>query len=192
MQRITNHILGVSRFCLGLSRLTALLPGPRAGLHAADTATAKPNIVYTAGEDSVSLLPALLGKADKPLREGIVHHSINGSFAIRQGPWKLELCATSGGWSDPRPDSTEANQLPPVQLNNMAKDAGEQSNEYKSHPEIVARLTALLEKYVANGRSTPGEVQKNDATIELWKEEAKRDNATTKRSASITGSPADQ
>ena len=29
------------------------------------------------------------------------------------------------------------------------------------HPEIVARLTKLLEKYVADGRSTPGAPQKN-------------------------------
>ncbi|MEI9893203.1 MAG: hypothetical protein WDN28_04660 [Chthoniobacter sp.] len=51
----------------------------------------------------MSMLPAMLGKADKPLREAIVHHSINGSFAIRQGNWKLELCSSSGGWSAPRP-----------------------------------------------------------------------------------------
>ena len=57
----------------------------------------------TAAEDSVSILPALLGEDTAPLREAIVHHSINGSFAIRQGNWKLELCADSGGWSAPRP-----------------------------------------------------------------------------------------
>jgi arylsulfatase A-like enzyme len=122
-----------------------------------------------AGEDSVSILPAMLGKADKPLREGIVHHSINGYFAIRQGPWKLELCGTSGGWSDPRPDSPEVKQLPPVQLYDMTNDGGERTNEYNAHPEIVARLTALLEKYVADGRSTPGAPQKNDAAIDIWK-----------------------
>ena len=56
-----------------------------------------------AAEDSVSILPALEGRAAGPLREAIVHHSINGSFAIRQGNWKLELCADSGGWSAPKP-----------------------------------------------------------------------------------------
>ena len=50
-----------------------------------------------AAEDSVSILPALLAKADRPLREAVVHHSIGGRFSIRQGPWKLELCAGSGG-----------------------------------------------------------------------------------------------
>ena len=61
-----------------------------------------------AGEDSVSILPALLGTDKAPLHEAVVHHSINGSFAIRQGKWKLELCADSGGWSDPKPGSKEA------------------------------------------------------------------------------------
>jgi len=123
-----------------------------------------------AGEDSVSILPALLGTADKPLHEAVVHHSINGSFAIRQGQWKLELCPSSGGWSAPKPGTVEAKQLPPVQLYDMTQDFGERVNEYKAHPEIVARLTALLEKYVADGRTTPGAKQKNDTAIHLWKE----------------------
>ena len=38
-----------------------------------------------AGEDSVSFLPALLGRPTRPLREALVHHSINGKFAIRRG-----------------------------------------------------------------------------------------------------------
>jgi hypothetical protein len=31
-------------------------------------------------------------------------------------------------------------------------NVGERTNEYKSHPEIVKRLTKLLEKYIADGR----------------------------------------
>ena len=45
-----------------------------------------------AAEDSVSFLPVLLGRSGGPLREATVHHSINGSFAIRQGRWKLAFC----------------------------------------------------------------------------------------------------
>src|SRR5262249_27302358 len=63
-----------------------------------------------AGEDSVSILPALLGTAKGPLREAVVHHSIDGSFAIRQGKWKLELCPGSGGWSRPRPGRDDASK----------------------------------------------------------------------------------
>ena len=100
----------------------------------------------TAAEDSVSILPALEGRAAKPLREALVHHSINGSFAIRQGNWKLVLCPDSGGWSAPRPGSPDAKALPPVQLYDLSQDIGETHNVQALHPEIVTRLTNLLKR----------------------------------------------
>jgi hypothetical protein len=96
----------------------------------------------------------------------VVFHSINGSFAIQQGNWKLELCSGSGGWGEPK----SSDKLPPVQLYDLSKDIGERTNECASHPEIVTRLTKLLEKYVADGRSTPGPQQTNDVPINLWKD----------------------
>ena len=134
---------------------------------AADIAGAK--LPDTAAEDSVSFLPALLGTAKASLREAVVHHSINGSFAIRQGNWKLELCRDSGGWSDPRPGTPKAAALPPVQLFDLDKDIGEQINVQDKHPEVVARLTKLLEKYIADGRSTPGTPQQNAVPVQLVK-----------------------
>jgi len=122
-----------------------------------------------AGEDSVSLLPALLGEARQPLREALVHHSINGRFAIRQGRWKLELCPGSGGWSVPRDPEAVRRKLPPVQLYDLTDDLGEQHNRQAEHPEVVAQLTRLLERYVAQGRSTPGTPQKNDVEVDIWK-----------------------
>jgi arylsulfatase A-like enzyme len=122
-----------------------------------------------AGEDSVTILPALLGKADRPLREAVVHHSINGSFSLRQGPWKLELCPGSGGWSSPKDADAIKEGLPPIQLYNLADDIGEQINVEAANPEIVGKLTALLEQYVADGRSTPGAKQNNDAPVEISK-----------------------
>ncbi len=126
-----------------------------------------------AGEDSVSFFPALLGTDKAPLREAIVHHSINGSFSIRQGQWKLELCADSGGWSAPKPGSKEAQGLPASQLYDLSTDIGEQKNLVAEKPEIVARLTALLEKYVADGRSTPGAPQQNTTPVSLHTPAAK-------------------
>jgi arylsulfatase A len=120
-----------------------------------------------AGEDSVSLLPALLGQAKQPLREAIVHHSIDGAFAIRQGPWKLCLCPGSAGWSAPRPGRDNVSGLPIVQLFNLTDDIGEKFNVQVEHPDIVQRLTKLLEKYVADGRSTPGEPQKNAVAVDI-------------------------
>ncbi len=121
----------------------------------------------TAAEDSVSILPVLEGRAEKPLREAIVHHSINGSFSIRQANWKLELCADSGGWSEPKPGTKSATELPPLQLYDLASDIGETTNVQAEHPEIVARLRTLLEKYVADGRSTPGAPQQNTGAVHI-------------------------
>jgi arylsulfatase A-like enzyme len=122
-----------------------------------------------AGEDSVSILPALLGNDTAPLHEAVVHHSINGSFAIRQGKWKLILCADSGGWSDPKPGSPEADDLPTTQLYDLTNDRGELKNLHSDYPQEVKRLTNLLEQYIANGRTTPGQKQANDAEITIRK-----------------------
>jgi len=122
-----------------------------------------------AAEDSVSLLPVLLGKADGPVREALVHHSISGKFSIRQGRWKLLLCAGSGGWSRPRDAQARKQGLPPVQLYDMEADPQEEHNVQAEHPEVVERLTALLERYVAQGRSTPGAPQQNAVRVDVRK-----------------------
>jgi arylsulfatase A-like enzyme len=121
-----------------------------------------------AGEDSMSILPALL-EPGKAVRETIVHHSINGRFAIRQGKWKLELCPGSGGWGKPTDAVATKQALPGVQLYNLANDIGETKNVQAEHPEVVARLTKLLEQQIADGRSTPGAKQKNDVRIVVVK-----------------------
>lgn len=121
-----------------------------------------------AGEDSVSLLPVLAGTATGPVREAVVHHSVDGSFSIRQGQWKLEFCAGSGGWSDPKPEAAKQAGLPGVQLYNLAADPAEKTNLQDKHPDVVARLTALMDKYVSEGRSTPGPPQQNDGPTSFW------------------------
>jgi arylsulfatase A-like enzyme len=107
-----------------------------------------------AGEDSYSLLPALLGQAKAPGRDAIVHHSNDGVFAIRQNNWKLILGLGSGGFSppakvDPAPGG------PVGQLYDLAADPSENHNLYQKHPEIVTRLTALLGRYQNQGFSRP-------------------------------------
>jgi arylsulfatase A-like enzyme len=119
--------------------------------------------------DSVSILPALLGKTTGPLREAIVHHSIDGSFAIRKGNWKLLLAADSGGWSPPSKEAAAKQNLPAFQLYDLSADPGETNNLQAKHPEIVAELKALLTNYIKNGRSTPGAQQQNDGP-ERWRQ----------------------
>jgi len=120
------------------------------------------NLPDNAGEDSVSILPLLKGQ-DRPVREAVVHHSINGMFALRQGNTKLIFGAGSGGWSKPSDDKS------PVQLYDMTQDVGERQNRQAADKDDVARLTKLMEKYIADGRSTTGQPQKNDTIIKLWK-----------------------
>lgn len=107
---------------------------------------------YNAGEDSYDILPAILGtKRSAPIREAVVHHSAWGSFGIRQGEWKL-LMVRGIGDGPPSKDTS----LPPCQLYNIVDDFGETKNLYEQRPEIVKRLTAVLDRYLAEGRSTPG------------------------------------
>jgi arylsulfatase A-like enzyme len=120
-----------------------------------------------AGEDGVSLLPAL-GVTKGPVREGLVVHSVNGFFGVRDGKWKLCLCPGSGGWSDPRPGKEPAD-APAVQLFDLDKDIGEKTNLQDKHPEVVDRLTKQLQTWVDDGRSTPGKPQKNTAPVVIRK-----------------------
>jgi len=112
-----------------------------------------------AGEDSVSFAPALKGEAIESSRKGIVHHSVSGQFAYRDGKWKLLMTRASGGWTREKM-SVDA----PAQLYDMESDPEEQNNLYKAHPEIVERLIAQLESDVKRGRSTKGPDQKNDVS----------------------------
>ena len=115
-----------------------------------------------AGEDSVSNLTIWNGSAKETVREATVHHSINGSFSIRKGKWKLEMCPGSGGWSVPRPNHPEEIEgLPAIQLYDLSKDIGERKNVQDQHPEVVEELKTLLSHYVKDGRSTPGAPQPN-------------------------------
>lgn len=101
-----------------------------------------------AGEDSASLLPLLLGKATAPVHEAIVHQAPNRDLAIRQGRWKLVFFGKGGR-----------------ALFDLQADLGERRDVAAAHPEVVERLTVLMKRYVAEGRSTAGAPQPQEAPI---------------------------
>jgi len=121
-----------------------------------------------AGEDSASFLPTLLGRP-QPSRPPVVHHSISGHFAIREGNLKLLFARGSGGWTSPTEAEAEKLNLPAVQLYDLSADPGERRNLASARPEDVARLSLLLALSVSNGRTTAGPPQANDVPVEIWK-----------------------
>lgn len=100
---------------------------------AAVTGTALPD---DAAEDSFNALPALT--RCEPARRDIVLHDLKGRFAVREDAWKLVLLD---------PDRPE--------LYNLDTDPAEKAGVAAEHPEVVARLGALLECYQRLGRSHP-------------------------------------
>jgi arylsulfatase A len=121
--------------------------------------------------DSYSMLSLITGKSDESIREYTVHHSINGSFAIRKDHWKLILCPDSGGWSYPTPQEYKDKKmdLPALQLYNLATDIGETKNLLAEYPEKAVELKAALKKIILDGRSTPGLIQENEG-MEGWQQ----------------------
>ena len=127
------------------------------------------------GEDSIGFEHLL---SDSPSKESkrnrAIHHSIKGAFAIRDGDWKLVIAHGSGGWTPQgeryrikRKKYPKVNKKIKHQLYNLKNDVGEYKNLAKQHPEIVKRLRKLLNEDIKNGRSTPGEKQKNNGKVRV-------------------------
>jgi arylsulfatase A-like enzyme len=107
------------------------------------------------GEDSFDIGPVLRGEKLKgPVREATVHQASDGTLAIRQGPWRLALALGSHGFSAPKEVKPKEGE-PPGELINLKEDIQERKNHWQQEPEVVRRLTALLERYQKEGRSRP-------------------------------------
>ncbi|MEM9857281.1 MAG: sulfatase-like hydrolase/transferase [Bacteroidota bacterium] len=117
-------------------------------------------------EDSFSMLP-LLTEQGAYKREATVHHSKSGIFAIWKGDWKLIVSPNSGLNAADKKEKIRK-VLPDNMLYNLNADPKEQNNLALEHPEKVKELRQLLIKYVLDGRSTPGRIQKNDSIFFLW------------------------
>lgn len=129
-----------------------------------------------AGEDSYDLSNVLLGRPyEKPLREGTVHHSVGGRFAIRKGEWKLIEGAGDGDYPRNKKGSIDVVTRTPIrdvksgkwleldyfqkpvddsfQLYNLKKDPKESRDLSEENPGKVKELKALLDRYRNSGRS---------------------------------------
>jgi len=103
-------------------------------------------------EDSVSFAPVLLGKTSKGKREAVVHHSGNGLFSIRSGEWKLIEGRGSGGFTNPA--KVDPGPGDPVgELYHLKEDPHEDRNLYAQMPDVVKRLSGMLDEWRRAGRS---------------------------------------
>ena len=114
-----------------------------------------------AAEDSVNILPVLLGKdGGKPVREYTLHQTISLALAIRQGPWKYLDHRGSGGNNYDKGEMkpfalTDTEPTAPGQLYNLETDPGETTNLYFKEPGMAKKLKSLLDASKASGRSAP-------------------------------------
>ena len=102
-----------------------------------------------AAQDSFDFYAVLKDpKEQKALRESIIHHSIEGMFAIRKGKWKFIDGKGSGGWSS-KGDVTDSMG----QLYDLEADPGESKNLYDQNTAVVKELKSILEKQKNQGFS---------------------------------------
>ena len=119
-------------------------------VHQADVLATVAEILGTplpvnAGEDSFSFLPLLKG-GEAAIRPHAISCAAAGTPGLRVGSWKY--IATQ-----------------PAQLYDLAVDLGETRNLAPQEPARLAEMKALLEKLIADGRSTPGPAQPNDVPV---------------------------
>ncbi len=110
-------------------------------------------ILKNAAEDSYNLWPAFIGSTtSSSIREATIHHSEKGFFSIRKGKWKYTPHLGSGGFSVPMKVIPKEGEAPGT-LYNMENDAGEKTNLYNKHSDVVKELDDLLKDYIRKGFS---------------------------------------
>jgi len=100
-----------------------------------------------AGEDSVSYLPLLKGRVDRPIRTSLVHHSAAGRFALRRGEWVFIDGPTGDENGEPEWLKEKRGYSPhdePGELFNLEADLSESANRYGEHPGIVSEMSRAL------------------------------------------------
>lgn len=117
---------------------------------------------YNAAEDSFNLLPALDGKATRPIRPYLLTQAFRGTqtLSIRRGHWKYLDHQNSGGNNYDKPplgqfSLPETEPTANAQLYNLEADPGEHDNLIRQQPEIADELKKLLDQSKLSGRSRP-------------------------------------
>ncbi|PQJ34510.1 hypothetical protein BSZ35_07790 [Salinibacter sp. 10B] len=81
------------------------------------------------GIDSISLVPTLVGDSAQQAAHDHLYWEFRGRQAVRQGPWKAVRDSIGGGTPE---------------LYNLNADPAESENVADAHPDIVTRMTTLM------------------------------------------------
>jgi arylsulfatase A-like enzyme len=112
-------------------------------LAASLAALAKAKVADDAFLDSFDVLDALLGVPDAKGRDHLLQQDNNGrNFGLRSGKWKL-VSRQILGPREPRS----------LMLFDLETDPAERTDVAQKHPEVLARMNAVLNKIIADGRS---------------------------------------
>lgn len=129
------------------------------------------------GPDSLNLLPAWLGRPEKPLRnELLIAPSRKANLALREGEWLYIGAQGGGGFTGAKPgehllgggaalrfagennsdysDGKLKPDAPGQQLYNLATDPRQTENVIRSHPELAKHLAARL-AHLQQGSNPP-------------------------------------
>lgn len=103
-----------------------------------------------AGPDSFDLSPLLSTDPDSArARPHLVHLSLDGMLALREGRWKFIDGVGSGGFTAPRRVKVEG-EAPLGQLYDLNEDPAESRDLAAERPEVAARLRAKLHALLAD------------------------------------------
>lgn len=91
--------------------------------------------------DGRDLSPVLFGKSTESPREAHYYFEGFGLHAVRQGPWKLAVVPQRETMGKEIAEDAKSNP----RLYNLDSDIGETTNLADQNPEIVAKLTALID-----------------------------------------------
>jgi len=100
------------------------------------------------GPDSFSFLSLLKGEGDFR-RPPVIHHSVNGTFSVRTGKWKMIFASGSGGRQQPVGKPFQK----PFQLYDVEKDPIEAENLIERQEEVANILTGYLGQIRDQGTS---------------------------------------
>ncbi|MBK1825571.1 sulfatase family protein [Haloferula rosea] len=121
-------------------------------------------------KDSISMLPALTGDPEKPLRtEMVITPHKPTHMAVRKGKWMYIPARSDGGFGGSKPNQhawggaavtklvgtpnsdIENGRIkkgsPPAQLYDLEADVNQTKNLFKENPEVVEQMKTLLNEY---------------------------------------------